>query len=547
MAYHALLFCPDEKIAATVAQVLSELEFTVAASAEPFAAVKRLMGEHFDAVVVDCDNEQNAALLFKSARGSVNNPNALAVAIVEGQAGVAKAFRLGANLVLTKPVNVEQAKGTLRVARGLLKKNELAKPAAAVSAPVAPPRTPVAVETQAAVEDAIESEAAPEISKAVVTAKAPAQSPMIAKPAGPMVAALATAAKTEMAKPAASAPAPRPVVSASSAGSATAAAPARQIVEKSEEAVAPAKKVAVPAATEEVSSKPAATAFTFGGAHSEHTVEESSGGNKRVLGIVAALLVLGAAGYFVWPYAQAKLANHTSSTGQSFAAPTAAKTAPAAVVHTAGAVTAAVAASSKTVTGASGTPGAAGQPLIAAPAAVSEMEPSPGTPAAKPAPTTSSPAARTTAKATAQPIIMEHRPASARKSLPEVAAPGFVSMSSSGTGTMPVIPASSVGLPKPGLQTVKVSQGVSQGLVVKRVQPKYPASALQMRVEGDVSLLATISKSGDITAVSIVSGPPLLARTAADAVRQWKYKPYLLNGEPVEIQTDITVRFKLPR
>jgi PleD family two-component response regulator len=121
MGYQALLFCPDEKVARSVTQVLSELDFTVIPCTEPFGAVKKLMGEHFDAVVVDCDNEQNATLLFKSARNTPNNQSSLAVAVVEGQAGVAKAFRIGANLVLTKPINVEQAKGTLRVARGLLR------------------------------------------------------------------------------------------------------------------------------------------------------------------------------------------------------------------------------------------------------------------------------------------------------------------------------------------------------------------------------------------------------------------------------------------
>ena len=142
MGYQALLFCPDEKTARTVTQVLSELEFSVEACTEPFAAVKKLMGQHFDAVVVDCDNEQNATLLFKSARNSTSNQASLAVAVVEGQAGVAKAFRIGANLVLTKPINVEQAKGTLRVARGLLRKGEPGKPASA--APAVPPAKPVA-------------------------------------------------------------------------------------------------------------------------------------------------------------------------------------------------------------------------------------------------------------------------------------------------------------------------------------------------------------------------------------------------------------------
>src|SRR5438445_9899429 len=146
MGYQALLFCPEEKTARTVTQVLSELEFSVDSCNEPFAAVKKLMAQHFDAVVVDCDNEQNATLLFKSARNSRSNQTSLAVAVVEGQAGVAKAFRIGANLVLTKPINVEQSKGTLRVARGLLRKSDSAKPALPGAQPT--PR-PVAVNLDA--------------------------------------------------------------------------------------------------------------------------------------------------------------------------------------------------------------------------------------------------------------------------------------------------------------------------------------------------------------------------------------------------------------
>src|SRR5271155_5405841 len=155
MGYQALLFCPDEKTARSVTQVLSELDFTVTPCSEPFGAVKKLMAEHFDAVVVDCDNEQNATLLFKSARNTPNNQSSLAVAVVEGQAGVAKAFRIGANLVLTKPINVEQAKGTLRVARGLLRKGEAGKPAAsspAASSPATP--SPVTPASTAAVKPA---------------------------------------------------------------------------------------------------------------------------------------------------------------------------------------------------------------------------------------------------------------------------------------------------------------------------------------------------------------------------------------------------------
>src|SRR3954465_3219001 len=197
MGYTALLFCPEEKTARTVTQVLSELEFTVEACTEPFAAVKKLMGQHFDAVGVDCDNEQNATLLFKSARNSTSNQTSLAVAVVEGQAGVAKAFRIGANLVLTKPINIEQSKGTLRVARGLLRKSEPGKPAApsttaplAAGSPTKPTVSRLPAETKPAAPAASIPAPAPAVAEpAPVTASVPVLQPT---PAWPMAATAST-------------------------------------------------------------------------------------------------------------------------------------------------------------------------------------------------------------------------------------------------------------------------------------------------------------------------------------------------------------------
>ena len=97
------------------------------------------------------------------------------------------------------------------------------------------------------------------------------------------------------------------------------------------------------------------------------------------------------------------------------------------------------------------------------------------------------------------------------------------------------------------LQALNVSQGVSQGLLIKKVQPTYPPAAIRMHLEGSVQLLATIGKTGNITGVKVQGGEPLLAQAALDAVKQWKYKPYYLNGDPVEIQTQVTINFKLPR
>jgi TonB family protein len=108
------------------------------------------------------------------------------------------------------------------------------------------------------------------------------------------------------------------------------------------------------------------------------------------------------------------------------------------------------------------------------------------------------------------------------------------------SGLMP----SASSLPKPSLATLRISQGVSQGLLIKRVQPKYPPAALAVRAQGAVLIEATINKEGNVTNLKVLKGDPLLARAAVEAVRQWRYKPYYLDGDPVEIETQITVNFK---
>ena len=98
---------------------------------------------------------------------------------------------------------------------------------------------------------------------------------------------------------------------------------------------------------------------------------------------------------------------------------------------------------------------------------------------------------------------------------------------------------------KPAPQRVRVSQGVTQGLLIKKVEPQYPPIAKQARVQGTVVLQAEIAKDGSIQHLQAVSGSPLLVGSAIQAVKQWKYKPYILNGQPVEIETTITVNFHL--
>jgi protein TonB len=95
-------------------------------------------------------------------------------------------------------------------------------------------------------------------------------------------------------------------------------------------------------------------------------------------------------------------------------------------------------------------------------------------------------------------------------------------------------------------QKVTVSSGVAQGLLIHQVTPHYPVPARQAHVQGTVLLQALIGKDGSVRNLHALSGPPLLTQAAVDAVKQWKYKPYFLDGQPVEAETQISVKFSAP-
>jgi periplasmic protein TonB len=109
-----------------------------------------------------------------------------------------------------------------------------------------------------------------------------------------------------------------------------------------------------------------------------------------------------------------------------------------------------------------------------------------------------------------------------------------------------IISSTPVAVPKVAVQRVRISQGVTQGMVLRRVQPAYPQMAKIARVQGAVVLAAIIGKDGTIQNLHVVStASPLLNQAAIDAVKQWRYRPYILNGEPVEVDTTVTVNFTL--
>jgi protein TonB len=116
---------------------------------------------------------------------------------------------------------------------------------------------------------------------------------------------------------------------------------------------------------------------------------------------------------------------------------------------------------------------------------------------------------------------------------------GVAGMAGLGIGNAPSV----VARPAPRTGPIKVSQGVIAGLAISQPSPIYPPIAKAAHVQGTVILHAMISKNGTIEDLKVISGPPMLTGSALDAVRRWRYKPYILNGDPTEVETTINVNF----
>lgn len=93
--------------------------------------------------------------------------------------------------------------------------------------------------------------------------------------------------------------------------------------------------------------------------------------------------------------------------------------------------------------------------------------------------------------------------------------------------------------------TLRISPGIVQGMLISRIEPKYPELPRRVGIQGDVVLAAIIGRDGTIENLHVLSGHPMLVPAAMDAVKQWRYRPYMLGSEPVEVETQITVRFTL--
>jgi TonB family protein len=564
MGYQALLFCPDEKLARVVSQIFSELDFSIDAVHEPFAAVKKLMSQRYDAIVVDCENEQNASLLFKSARNSTSNQSSLAIALVEGQAGVAKSYRIGANLVLTKPINVEQAKGTLRVARGLLRKNLDAAAANGAAGPVAAAKNPDPTMPQrrenaaplAAADESknVVSESAPPV--LIPSAPAVADAVMVASAAIPEETKAAVVAETSVAKSVTPLAAQSHSVALSNQTSAAAVAPAKEpsaLLAPSKSAHAESSHAfreaqhSAPefAAYESAPVVATASAPTISHSPTFGALDEAelnaSQGSKKFL-IAAAVVALAVLGYFGYEKFAPEAATPATTTQRVvIQEPAPAQVAQPEPVAQPATTTSSIAAPVSTPTNPNSRANAAAKNFVTKTAAVPDK--APGTAANAPKISESSDDAPLKFAAPT-PVHVKPGVSSARRA-EDVAVPPSIAVANLNDNQLSGLMASATPtLPKQSPGSVRISQGVSQGLLIRRVPPQYPPAAKATHTQGEVRIEATINKEGMVVNPKVLRGDAILAHAAVEAVRQWRYKPYYLDGQPVEIQTEITINFK---
>jgi protein TonB len=605
MATRAFLLCGDEKAVQAVTQILDELEVSFEHSSEPAFSLKRLATQRFDLLIVDCDNVQNATQVFNSARASSLNKASIAIAIVEGKAGVPNAFRLGASLVLTKPVALEQVRNTLRTGIGMTRKEaqEVKAPAPTVLTAVAatatsstpspvvtPPVSPATVVPTTAVPTPAANR--PAASPAVLTPMAPKQpAPAPVRPVAPVAETPkpTTSAPPAPAKPVvAGTPANPPAVSTeqkkpavgtvnepkmaptvgtppfAKASAATVGANSASVrnfdavfatpstPEKSEKAKGdfksdPTKLTAeepkhggtsvlsiVDPLAEEDALDPVkdhgVPSFGALGAQSFAGIESQKSGGKGVWIAALVLVLLAGGGYGAWltqpgfrKLIEWEYLNVMSKIGTAHAQP---QTAPAVKPPTP--VSAPAAASAPA-------PIADGQSADASTNAIANQTVATNATSSAPSPTPSAQASSTPADTTTNTAAALQT--AKQDTTPNHANPSLVAASAS----VPPTAAS-----KPSSDLLEVPEDYADDQVVHRVHPSYPKQARARKLHGAVVLQAIINKQGKVDSLQLVSGDPLLAQAAADAVKQWRYKPYWHNGEASDFQTRITVDFKQP-
>ncbi len=492
---HALLLSPDDQAVSAITGVLEEMSVICERPLDGPSAAKKLNSQSYDLVLVDCENLPAAKLIFDVCRRSQTGTNPVPIAIVDGRAGLPTAFRLGAELILTKPVAKDQARTTIRTAVSRVRKDEPTRtthPFEDTSAEIAQPAVP---------EKHAQAAAAAAISLLARTV----ESPLPVAPAAPVVARMSSA--TEEIAPAPAAHKPQPAFFNDS------------ILEPPPKSSPPLKPGPVKPSDDPVLADLESDLPT-------PVFSSYAQPKKKGHGTLVALLLLVMAGggfYAAWMYqpgfreiAQPQIDRLMATLGMPQAPQQAASPRPASAPVSVKAP--------------------APQPVAPSALAASDAatNPAASTPSPTPAPADSTalaaPAVPSTTAATTAPAT----PASDTAKLPAPA-----------ESKKNVIAALPPDTELPGEKTAVIlsSQGAEKRLM-RHLPPVYPAEARKERIEGTVVLKTVVGEGGKVEGVRLVEGNPTLAAAAISAVKQWHYRPYVRDGRARPFQTIVLVDFQ---
>ena len=551
---HALLLSPDDQAVSAITGVLEEMSVTCERPLDGASAAQRINSHGFDLVLVDCENLPAAKLIFDVCRRGKSGNNPVPIAIVDGRAGLPTAFRLGAELILTKPVAKDQARSTIRTAVSRVRK----EPQTHESVPPQPASAAIssaAVSSAAVTEERALAAAAaagssqltsfadpapsfvPTAAPSVAPTAAPSVALVVASSVAPAALAATLSASTVTAKmhsdvdeidatPAAPKLNAKPASSSapslpesSSLLSESTSAPTvsenwkagrplrpsddpvlaeleeKELAESQRKSSGPSKAGPGKAAPAQAAAKSGAPAFTS----SSHP----QGRHKRRMLVALLMLALAGGGFYaVWTYqpgfraiAQPQIDRMLALAGMGL------PPAPAPIPTK------------------RSTQLAAATTAAPAPKAATDQN---KTPATAPDSKTSSP----TGSATVSPTTSATKPSDSKKDATVAASSGAE-------------------LPGESSALILSSKGAENRLAYS-VAPKYPVEARSGAAEGTVVLKEVVDENGKVEGVRLVEGNAVLAAAAINAVKQWRYRPYVRDGKAQPFQTVVLVDFQRP-
>jgi len=551
---HALLLSPDDQAVTAITGVLEEMSVTCERPLDGASAAQKLNSQSFDLVLVDCENLPAAKLIFDVCRRGKNGNNPVPIAIVDGRAGLPTAFRLGAELILTKPVAKDQARGTIRTAVSRVRKTVPANESAtaqvtsATPASAATSNTALPEHAQSAVAAAVSSQltnfAEPgfaEPAPSLVSSSLPSAAAATASAAASTATFTAPALTTKMHSAVDEIDAP-PATPESIPTAPAESRSTRPFVPSDDPVLAELERMELeesqPAAPKPDSQKPSAglnkaapepaTAKTEAPVFSSYPQR-----SRKTRAPLVALLMLAVAGggfYAAWTYqpgfrviVQPQIDRVLELVGMA-TTPAASPAKPAAHLAPTGAPVppspsdsnqAPVASADSGINAATGPTDGSATTFPAAP--VSAKLPAGNT------------AVVTPVSATATPAV---------PSKSETGKPGYIAFNDNKNAAT----FSSTPLPGENTDVILSSKGAENRLV-HSVAPKYPAEA---HAEGTVLLKAVIDETGKVEGLRLIEGNATLATAAIQAVKQWRYRPYARDGKVQPFQTVVIVDFQKP-